>query len=77
VTVALERDPNLISRPQTVRANGKSVTFAADRANLTVPLQPRQGVCRAVFTVTPTAVPGPGDPRILGVHFLRFSFTAP
>jgi hypothetical protein len=77
VTAALERDPNLISGPQTVRSNGRSVTFAADTASLTVPLKPQDGVCRATFTVTPTAVPGPSDPRVLGVHFLRFGYTAP
>ena len=38
---------------------------------------PRNGVCRAVFTVTPTAVPGPADPRVLGVHFLEFRYAAP
>jgi Dolichyl-phosphate-mannose-protein mannosyltransferase len=77
VTALLERDPNLISRAQTVRANGRSVTFASKRATLTAPLREQNGVCRAVFTVTPTAVPGPGDPRVLGVHFLRFSYNAP
>jgi glycosyltransferase involved in cell wall biosynthesis len=77
VTALLERDPNLIGRAQTVRANGRSVTFASNRARLTVPLRAQNGVCRAVFTVTPTAVPGPGDPRVLGVHFLRFNYTAP
>src|SRR3984893_17167845 len=71
VTAQLRRDPNLISRPQTVRADGRSVTFRSnDDAALAVPLHPRNGVCSAVFTVTPTAVPGPADPRVLGVHFL-------
>jgi hypothetical protein len=61
-----------------VRAAGKSVTFGAgDEATLTVPLRPQDGVCRAVFTVNPTAVPGPADPRVLGVHFLAFTYAAP
>jgi glycosyltransferase involved in cell wall biosynthesis len=78
VTAQMRRDPNLISRPQTVRADGRSVTFSSnDDATLTVPLQPRNGVCRAVFTVTPTAVPGPADTRVLGVHFLAFRYAAP
>jgi glycosyltransferase involved in cell wall biosynthesis len=78
VTAQLRRDPNLISRPQTVRAEGRSVTLSSDEAaTLAVPLQQRQGVCRAVFTVTPTAVPGPADPRVLGVHFLAFRYTVP
>jgi glycosyltransferase involved in cell wall biosynthesis len=78
VTAQLRRDPNLISRPQTVRAEGRSVTFRSnDDASLTVPLRPRDGVCRAVFTVSPTAVPGPADQRVLGVHFLAFQYSAP
>ena len=78
VTAHMSRDPNLVSGPQTVRAGGRSVTFgSSDEASLTVPLQPRDGVCRAVFTVTPTAVPGPADMRVLGVHFLEFRYAAP
>jgi hypothetical protein len=78
VTAQLRRDPNLISRPQTVRADGKAVRFGAgDEATLTVRLHPRDGVCVAVFTVSPTAVPGPADPRVLGVHFLEFRYAAP
>jgi hypothetical protein len=77
VTAQLKRDSNLIARPQTVRADGRSVTFRSNDATLTVPLRPRNGVCRAVFTVTPTAVPGPADPRVLGVHFLAFRYAAP
>jgi hypothetical protein len=78
VTAQLRRDTNLISRPQTVRSGEKSVTFrSGDDATLTVPLHPRDGTCVAVFTVSPTAVPGPADPRVLGVHFLDFSYAAP
>ena len=78
VTAQLSRDPNLISRPQTVRAEGRSLTFrSGNEASLTVPLRPHDGVCRAVFTVSPTVVPGPADPRVLGVHFLAFLYSAP
>jgi hypothetical protein len=78
VTAQMRRDPNLVSRPQTVRADGRSVSFTSnDDATLTAPLHPRNGVCRVVFTVTPTAVPGPADPRVLGVHFLVFRYVAP
>jgi glycosyltransferase involved in cell wall biosynthesis len=78
VTAQMRRDPNLISSPQTVRADGRSVTFrSSDDATLTVPLHARNGVCRAVFTVTPTAIPGAADPRVLGVHFLEFRYAAP
>ncbi|MGZ4302982.1 MAG: ArnT family glycosyltransferase, partial [Gaiellaceae bacterium] len=78
VTAHMLRDPNLVRGRQTVRAGGRSVTFgSSDETDLTVPLRPLNGVCRAVFTVTPTAVPGPTDPRVLGVHFLEFRYAAP
>jgi glycosyltransferase involved in cell wall biosynthesis len=78
VTAHMARDPNLVRGSQTVRAGGRSVTFGSgDEADLTVPLRPLNGVCRAVFTVTPTAVPGPADQRVLGVHFLEFRYAAP
>ena len=78
VTALLRRDPNLISGSQTVQAESRSATFVSnDDATLTAPLHPRNGVCRVVFTVTPTAIPGPADPRVLGVHFLAFRYTAP
>jgi hypothetical protein len=78
VTAQLMRDPNLISQSQTVQAAGRSVTLFGDEdATLSAPLRPSGGVCRAVFTVTPTAVPGPADPRVLGVHFLGFRYAAP
>jgi hypothetical protein len=54
------------------------VTFdPSQSAHLTAPLKPRNGVCRVVFTVTPTAVPGGGDKRVLGAHFLTFLYNAP
>lgn len=83
VTAQLASDPNLFSRPQTVSAGTRHVTFdPAETASLTVPLRPQGGVCRVVFSVTPTAVPalvqrGNGDSRVLGAHFLEFRYTAP
>jgi hypothetical protein len=54
------------------------VTFdPSESAHLTVPLRPRNGVCRVLFTVTPTAVPGGADKRVLGAHFLTFLYNAP
>ena len=43
-------------------------------------LRPRNGVCRAVFTVAPTAVPalverGSTDTRVLGARFLAFEYS--
>ncbi len=78
VTAELASDVHLFSRSQTVRAAGRSVTFGpADTATLTVPLRPQANVCRVVFTVSPTAVPGKGDARVLGAHFLAFRYSAP
>jgi hypothetical protein len=78
VTAELASDVHLFSTPQTVSAAGRSVTFApADTATLTVPLRPHGRVCRVVFTVSPTAVPGKGDSRVLGAHFLAFRYSAP
>jgi hypothetical protein len=84
VSVDLAGDAKLFgNRPQTVRAAGGKVTFAQDqRAELIVPLRPRNGVCRVVFTVDRTAIPavvrpGNGDGRVLGAHFLAFRYTEP
>jgi glycosyltransferase involved in cell wall biosynthesis len=78
VTAVMLRDPNLIQQPQTVRAAGRSVVLRTkDETTLTAPLRPANGVCRVAFTVTPTAVPGPADPRVLGVHFLQFRYAGP
>jgi glycosyltransferase involved in cell wall biosynthesis len=82
VTAVIESDVNLFDRPQTVSAAGRSVTFdPKDVARLTVPLRPRNGVCRVTFTVTPTAVPaiarGTGDGRRLGARFVEFNYHAP
>jgi hypothetical protein len=83
LTVDLASDENLFGRSQTVSGAGRSVTFDPSRnGTLTVPLQPREGTCRVVFTVTPTAVPaltvkGSADTRVLGAHFLAFRYSAP
>ena len=82
VTAVVASDVNLFDRPQTLSAAGRSVTFdPKDVARLTVPLRPRDGVCRVTFTVTPTAVPaivnGAGDGRRLGARFIDFSYRAP
>jgi hypothetical protein len=78
--VALHSDASLFPAPQTVVASvdGKPVARvrfqAPDDAVLPVPLQSKNGVCRVRFDVTPTAVPGGGDRRRLGVHFDAFNF---
>jgi glycosyltransferase involved in cell wall biosynthesis len=78
VTAQFTSDANLFSQPQTIASSGRSVTFdPADTATLTVPLRPRDGICRTTFTVTPTAIPGSADLRVLGAHFLSFQYAAP
>jgi hypothetical protein len=83
LTVAVASDARLFSRAQTVSSSGRHVTFSrSGSGELTVPLRPRTGVCRAVFTVAPTAIPalvepGSTDTRTLGARFLAFLYTAP
>ena len=67
-------DPTLFTAPQRVTANGRvHLVPPGKQATLSVPLQG----CRAVFTVSPTRVPGHGDPRPLGIHFLGFKYVPP
>lgn len=78
--VSLHSDASLFGGPQTVvasvdgRPSGRVRFQAPDDAVLRVPLQPRNGSCRARFDVSPTAVPGGGDSRRLGVHFDAFNY---
>jgi len=74
VRVTLLGDPSLFTAPQRVTANGRVRLVTPGRQTaLTVPLRG----CRAVFTVGPTRVPGPSDPRRLGIHFLGFTYVPP
>jgi len=83
VTATIASDDKLFSRPQTVTAGRRSVTFdPSDVGHLTAPLAPRNGVCRVRFTVSPTAIPalvhpGSGDGRRLGARFVQFAYRAP
>jgi len=83
VTALVASDEKLFSRPQTVTAAGRSVTFQpGDVGRLTVPLKPSGGVCHVTFTVSRTAVPalvepGSTDARRLGARFVQFSYRAP
>jgi Dolichyl-phosphate-mannose-protein mannosyltransferase len=82
LTVELSSDDQLFSGPQTVvaRSNGSVVGRARLQGNthvlLNVPAEPMPGTtdCRVVYTVSPTAVPGNGDNRVLGAHFNRFVY---
>ncbi len=79
--VSLHSDASLFPVPQTVVASvgGRSVARvrfqAPEEAVLRVPLVPdADRVCRVTFDVSPTAVPGQGDDRQLGVHFDAFNY---
>ena len=87
LSVELQSDPALFSRPQTVTAfaDGRRVGTASvpqDRlVTLRVPLKRAGDTCVARFRVSPTAVPAVvtkganPDPRRLGVHFNSFAFS--
>jgi hypothetical protein len=85
LTVGVFSDPNLFHEQQRVVARVWGDVAATLRLNpiaterMFVRLRPRNGVCRVVFTVSPTAVPakvGRGDdPRELGAHFFDFHYT--
>ena len=84
--VTVGSDPGLFFKPQTVRAtstgggDGRTVerTFQPyEKMNLRVPLLPDGDVCTVRFEISPTAVPGGGDPRELGVRFLAFEYLKP
>ena len=73
VRVALSSDSSLF-RSQTVRSGGVARhVFPFVVTVMTVPLTD----CRARFVVSPTKVPGDGDFRRLGVHFLIFEYLPP
>lgn len=79
VAVTVLGDASLFRGPQRVAVAGgpartvtpgKTVTFA-------VPLVSSHGTCSARFDVSPTKVPGAGDTRRLGIHFLSFEYRPP
>jgi glycosyltransferase involved in cell wall biosynthesis len=74
---------------QTLRVTGTTtprtlrLTPTTDHLPLTIPLAPRDGVCRVVFRVSPTRIPANipqlklNDPRRLGLHFDRIQYAPP
>jgi hypothetical protein len=85
--VALQSDPGLFKKPQTViaRIAGQEAARvqvpAGGAANLVVPLPRGNPVCNVDFEVSPTAVPAVvtkgfnPDVRELGAHFSTFEYT--
>jgi len=74
IRVTLLGDASLFARLQRVRAGDVTrLVVPGVPAAMTVPLHD----CRARFVVDPTRVPGGGDRRRLGVHFLSFDYVPP
>jgi Dolichyl-phosphate-mannose-protein mannosyltransferase len=85
--VALQSDPGLFKKPQTViaRIGGEEAARVqippGGAASLVVPLPRGESVCNVDFEVTPTAVPAVvtkgynTDVRELGAHFSFFEYT--
>ncbi len=74
VTVTVLGDASLFTREQVVRVGHVAhLVQPGVPAKLTAPLRD----CRAEFTISPTKVPGKGDSRRLGLHFLSFEYRAP
>lgn len=80
--VTLASDPQLFDAPQRVTATvagrlvARTLVPPTGTATMTVRLRPRGGRCVVAFRVGRTVVPGGGDERALGVHFLRFDRVA-
>ena len=79
VAVTLGSDGHLFRRPQLVQAYEDGRLVAGTRVPptrdvvLRVPLRPRSGgVCEVTFRIPHTRVPGPQDPRHLGIRFVAF-----
>ncbi len=85
LTAFIYSDPSLFTGPQVVTAHAGHRTASVrlrpdEHASLPIRVEPASdGVCRARFTVSPTAVPadvipGSTDERALGVHFGAFAY---
>ena len=77
LVVRLDSDPNLFETAQRITATiaGKVVSqrTVSPTGSRTMIVALRGG-CRVRFSVSPTAIPGPGDRRRLGVHFRSFDY---
>jgi len=79
VAVALQSDAALYQEPSRVQVKGTKVSATVPPDGrphvLVAPLKSIDGRCVARFAVTPTKVPGPNDPRPLGLHFNSFRYS--
>jgi hypothetical protein len=76
VAVSLQSDPALYQEPSTMRSGAVAATVPPDGRPhvVVVPLTASSGRCTARFEVSPVLVPGPNDPRPLGLHFNSFRY---
>jgi hypothetical protein len=80
LSVSLESDATLFPQTQVVtayegaRVAGRARIAPAGTATLNVPLRASGGSCGVRFVVAHTRVPGHGDPRRLGAHFLQLQY---
>ena len=77
----LASDPHLFHRGQTVTfrtgtRTGRMRLRPQWAETIQIPLsRGANGRCVVHFAVSPTAVPGNGDPRRLGLHFTGFAYS--
>ena len=82
LTVLLGSDASLYRGDQVVVAHiggevaGRAIVPPDRTTQLVVPLRSTNGRCSVRFEVERTLVPGGGDQRELGAHFLGFTYTA-
>jgi glycosyltransferase involved in cell wall biosynthesis len=84
LTVVVQSDAVLFRGiTQQVRVTGTTppasfgVASTAIQVTKTFPLTPQNGVCRVAFSISPSRIPGHGDPRRLGLHFAKIRYLAP
>lgn len=77
VSALVVTDAHLLRRAQFVTSGSVRVRVPPGmQRTITAPLRRGPGArCTARFTVTPTKVPGKGDLRRLGMHFLSFRYS--
>jgi glycosyltransferase involved in cell wall biosynthesis len=81
LAVQLRTDLSLFPKGQRIAVSGTVaprtvlLTKQAPQRTVVLPLRAVSGVCRADFAISPSRVPGNGDPRLLGTHFDGVAFT--
>ncbi len=80
LVVRLRTDTSTFPRGQRVAIGGTTpartvrLTQGGVDKTVEIPVTATGGTCRVDFAITPSRVPGHGDPRLLGTHFDSFSF---